>query len=184
MPSTAFNYATPPFWIKKEITLPCHFWSLQIIAVWITAARIRLNENNWLIGLARDIPEARWLKRYISNDPDLNPRLSGCTQKSRLASRNLRNCPLTINKPPRIPPIANNSSRHSPHLAFSLIDVGRFTLSRTTPGFDAAAAPFIKYAEKRVPAVNGRGTERMNVLAPYIARLFAAMMERAEIPAC
>eukprot|EP00983_Pelagomonas_calceolata_P040340 1137566-Pelagomonas_calceolata.AAC.6 len=33
----------------------------------------------------------------------------------------------------------------------------------TTPTY------FIKYAEKRVPAVNGRGTDRMNVLAPYIA---------------
>mmetsp|Transcript_418 Transcript_418/g.1002 ORF Transcript_418/g.1002 Transcript_418/m.1002 type:complete len:905 (+) Transcript_418:594-3308(+) len=56
--------------------------------------------------------------------------------------------------------------------------------ARTSPGFDAVAAPFTKYAEKRVPAVNGGGTDRMNVLAPYIARLFAAMMERAEIPAC
>eukprot|EP00983_Pelagomonas_calceolata_P010763 347823-Pelagomonas_calceolata.AAC.1 len=57
--------------------------------------------------------------------------------------------------------------------------------ARTSPGFDAVAAPFIEYAEKRVPAVNGRGTDRMNVnvLALYIARLFAAMMERAEIPA-
>eukprot|EP00983_Pelagomonas_calceolata_P010385 336931-Pelagomonas_calceolata.AAC.1 len=36
---------------------------------------------------------------------------------------------------------------------------------------------------RRVPAVNGRGTDMMIVLTPYIARLFAAMMERAEIPA-
>eukprot|EP00983_Pelagomonas_calceolata_P045374 1139705-Pelagomonas_calceolata.AAC.2 len=56
--------------------------------------------------------------------------------------------------------------------------------AKTSPGFYAVAAPFIKYAEKRVPAVNGRGTDRMNVLAPYIARLFAVMMEKAEIPAC
>ena len=55
---------------------------------------------------------------------------------------------------------------------------------KTSPGFGAIAAPFIKYAEKRVPAVNGRGTDRINVLAPYVARLFAAMMEKAEIPAC
>eukprot|EP00983_Pelagomonas_calceolata_P015911 504554-Pelagomonas_calceolata.AAC.1 len=58
---------------------------------------------------------------------------------------------------------------------------------KLSPGFDAqqaVAAPFIKYAEKRVPAVNGSGTDRMNLLAPYIARLFAAMMERAKIPAC
>eukprot|EP00983_Pelagomonas_calceolata_P026276 825144-Pelagomonas_calceolata.AAC.1 len=41
--------------------------------------------------------------------------------------------------------------------------------AKTSPGFDVVAAPFIKYAEKRVPAVNGGGTDRMNVLAPYIA---------------
>eukprot|EP00983_Pelagomonas_calceolata_P056329 1144547-Pelagomonas_calceolata.AAC.1 len=56
--------------------------------------------------------------------------------------------------------------------------------AKTSPGFDAVAAPFIKYVEKRVPAVNGRGTDKMNVLAPYIASLFAVMMEKAEIPAC
>ncbi len=28
---------------------------------------------------------------------------------------------------------------------------------RASPGFDCIAAPFIKYAEKEVPAVNGRG---------------------------
>eukprot|EP00983_Pelagomonas_calceolata_P027149 853954-Pelagomonas_calceolata.AAC.2 len=37
---------------------------------------------------------------------------------------------------------------------------------------------------KRVPPVNGRGTERINALAPYVARLFADMMEKAEIPTC
>eukprot|EP00983_Pelagomonas_calceolata_P021977 690339-Pelagomonas_calceolata.AAC.1 len=55
--------------------------------------------------------------------------------------------------------------------------------AKISPGFDAVA-PFIKFAEKRVPGVNGRGTDRMHVLAPYIARLFAVMMEKAEIPAC
>eukprot|EP00983_Pelagomonas_calceolata_P048527 1141078-Pelagomonas_calceolata.AAC.2 len=55
---------------------------------------------------------------------------------------------------------------------------------RTSPGSSAVAAPFIKHAEKRVPAVNGRGTERINVLVPYVARLFAAMIEKAEIPTC
>eukprot|EP00983_Pelagomonas_calceolata_P020108 634720-Pelagomonas_calceolata.AAC.2 len=52
---------------------------------------------------------------------------------------------------------------------------------RTSPGLSAVSGPLIKYAEKRVPAVNG---ERRNVLAPYVARLFAAIMEKAEIPAC
>ena len=55
--------------------------------------------------------------------------------------------------------------------------------SKTSPSFGSIAAPFFKYAEKRVPAVNGRGTDRINVLAPYVARLFAVMMEKAEIPA-
>jgi len=31
---------------------------------------------------------------------------------------------------------------------------------RASPGFDCIAAPFIKYAEKEVPAVNGRGVEK------------------------
>eukprot|EP00983_Pelagomonas_calceolata_P000174 5642-Pelagomonas_calceolata.AAC.1 len=55
--------------------------------------------------------------------------------------------------------------------------------AKTSPVFDAIAAPFMKYAEKTFPAVNGRCTDRMNVLAPYIACLFAVMMEKAEIPA-
>eukprot|EP00983_Pelagomonas_calceolata_P009348 302425-Pelagomonas_calceolata.AAC.1 len=38
----------------------------------------------------------------------------------------------------------------------------RKLIARTSPGFDAVAVPFIKYAEKRVSAVNGRGTDRMN----------------------
>eukprot|EP00983_Pelagomonas_calceolata_P117469 1160419-Pelagomonas_calceolata.AAC.4 len=56
--------------------LPHHSWRLQIITVWNTAARVRLNENNptWLADLARDIPEARWWKTPISNDTVLNAR--------------------------------------------------------------------------------------------------------------
>ena len=53
---------------------------------------------------------------------------------------------------------------------------------RASPGFDCIAAPFIKYAEKEVPAANGRGVEKMNVLAPYFAQFFALMMEKAQIP--
>eukprot|EP00983_Pelagomonas_calceolata_P087634 1156999-Pelagomonas_calceolata.AAC.2 len=90
IPSAALNYATPLllgkcsrllgyFWFSKEFMLPRHSWSLQIFAVWNTAARIRLNENNptWLTDLARHIPEARWWKTIISNDPVLNPRHPG-----------------------------------------------------------------------------------------------------------
>eukprot|EP00983_Pelagomonas_calceolata_P066576 1149103-Pelagomonas_calceolata.AAC.2 len=59
--------------------LPRHSWKLQIIAVWNTAARVHLKETNptWLTDLARDIPEARWWKTTISNDPVLNPRHPG-----------------------------------------------------------------------------------------------------------
>eukprot|EP00983_Pelagomonas_calceolata_P062090 1147131-Pelagomonas_calceolata.AAC.12 len=46
------------------------------------------------------------------------------------------------------------------------------------------AAALFNYAEGRFPAGSGRGTDKMNVLAPYIVRLFAAMMEKAEIPSC
>jgi len=52
---------------------------------------------------------------------------------------------------------------------------------RASPGFDCIAAPFIMYAEKEGPAVNGR-VEKMNVLAPYFARFFALMIEKAQIP--
>eukprot|EP00983_Pelagomonas_calceolata_P006714 220280-Pelagomonas_calceolata.AAC.1 len=41
--------------------------------------------------------------------------------------------------------------------------------AKTSPGIDAIATPFIKYVEKRVPAVSGRGANKINVLAPYIA---------------
>eukprot|EP00983_Pelagomonas_calceolata_P058040 1145336-Pelagomonas_calceolata.AAC.2 len=79
IPSAALNYATPHFWVSKEFTLPCLSRSLQLIAVWNTAARIRLNENNppWLTDLAQHIPEARWWKTTISNDPVLNPKHPG-----------------------------------------------------------------------------------------------------------
>eukprot|EP00983_Pelagomonas_calceolata_P023562 742712-Pelagomonas_calceolata.AAC.1 len=42
---------------------------------------------------------------------------------------------------------------------------------RASPDFDCVAAPFIKHAAMVRPRVNGRGTERVNVLVPYIARL-------------
>ncbi len=53
---------------------------------------------------------------------------------------------------------------------------------RASPDFDYIAALFIKYAEKEVPAVHGHGVEKKNVLAPYFARFFALMMEKAQIP--
>eukprot|EP00983_Pelagomonas_calceolata_P048712 1141182-Pelagomonas_calceolata.AAC.2 len=57
MSSAALNYATPHFWVSKQSMLPRHSPRLQISAVWNTAARIHLNENNptWLTKLAREI---------------------------------------------------------------------------------------------------------------------------------
>eukprot|EP00983_Pelagomonas_calceolata_P012310 393734-Pelagomonas_calceolata.AAC.1 len=53
---------------------------------------------------------------------------------------------------------------------------------RALSGFDCVAAPFIKYAALVRPRVNGRGIERVNVLVPYIARLFKLFYDKARIP--
>eukprot|EP00983_Pelagomonas_calceolata_P125291 1161196-Pelagomonas_calceolata.AAC.3 len=55
---------------------------------------------------------------------------------------------------------------------------------RASPGLDCVAAPLIKYAAVVRPQVNGRGTEQVNVLVPYIARLFKLFYEKARIPDC
>eukprot|EP00983_Pelagomonas_calceolata_P000793 28687-Pelagomonas_calceolata.AAC.1 len=55
---------------------------------------------------------------------------------------------------------------------------------RTSPGFDCVATPFIKYAAVVRPQVNGRRTERVNVLVPYIARVFKLLYNKACIPDC
>eukprot|EP00983_Pelagomonas_calceolata_P003478 113314-Pelagomonas_calceolata.AAC.1 len=52
---------------------------------------------------------------------------------------------------------------------------------RASPGFDCVAAPFIKYAAVVRPWVNGRGTERVIVLVPYIARLFNLFYDKTRI---
>eukprot|EP00983_Pelagomonas_calceolata_P002596 86742-Pelagomonas_calceolata.AAC.1 len=61
-PQQLLTMLLPTYWVRKEFMLPrLPSWSLQIIAVWNTAARIRLNENNptWHTDLAQQIPEAR-----------------------------------------------------------------------------------------------------------------------------
>ncbi len=58
----------------------------------------------------------------------------------------------------------------------------RKLIVQASPGFYCIVAPFIKYAEKEVPAVHGRGVGKMNVLALYFARFFALMMGKAQIP--
>eukprot|EP00983_Pelagomonas_calceolata_P024975 785375-Pelagomonas_calceolata.AAC.1 len=52
-------------------------------------------------------------------------------------------------------------------------------IGRASPGFDCVAAPFIKHAAVVHPWVKGRGTERVNVLVPYIARLFKLLYDEA-----
>eukprot|EP00983_Pelagomonas_calceolata_P049099 1141340-Pelagomonas_calceolata.AAC.2 len=46
IPLKTLNYATTPLLDKQRNHVPRHSWSLQIIAVWNPAARIRLDENN------------------------------------------------------------------------------------------------------------------------------------------
>jgi hypothetical protein len=44
---------------------------MHIIAIWITEGRNYLNacNENWLIELAKEIPEAKWEINYIQNAP-------------------------------------------------------------------------------------------------------------------
>eukprot|EP00983_Pelagomonas_calceolata_P011124 358501-Pelagomonas_calceolata.AAC.1 len=53
---------------------------------------------------------------------------------------------------------------------------------RASPGFDCVAAPYIKFVAMVRPRVNGRGTERVDVLVPYTARLFKLFYDKARIP--
>ena len=53
-----------------------------------------------------------------------------------------------------------------------------------SPGFDCVAAPFIKHATALRPRSSGRGTERVNVLVPYIGQLFKLLYDKACIPEC
>eukprot|EP00983_Pelagomonas_calceolata_P005928 196676-Pelagomonas_calceolata.AAC.1 len=48
---------------------------------------------------------------------------------------------------------------------------------RASLGFDCVAAPFIKYATVLRPRMSGRGTERVNVLEPFIGQLFTLLYE-------
>eukprot|EP00983_Pelagomonas_calceolata_P040437 1137613-Pelagomonas_calceolata.AAC.10 len=59
-------YGNPQSWPRQENALPEHTWDLQVIAVWSTAARVQLDNQNpiWIQDLARDISEA---KRFVKN---------------------------------------------------------------------------------------------------------------------
>jgi hypothetical protein len=53
---------------------------------------------------------------------------------------------------------------------------------RASPG--CVAVSFNKNAVVARPKPNGRGSERVNVLAPYIAQLFNLLYGKACFPAC
>ena len=59
IPASNLTYATPPSGSAKKHHPPAK-WSIQIIAVWNTAARPHLNDHNstWIKDLANDMPEA------------------------------------------------------------------------------------------------------------------------------
>jgi len=68
-------------------------------------------------------------------------------------------------------------------LALVAEQIGKMN-GRASPGFDCVAASFIKNAVVVWPKPDGRGSERVNVLAPYIAQLFNLLYDKACIPAC
>eukprot|EP00983_Pelagomonas_calceolata_P027917 875726-Pelagomonas_calceolata.AAC.1 len=76
IPKSRLIYGNPQSWPGQEIALPQHTCDLQIIAVWNTTARAHLNNQSpiWLRDLAKDIPEAKWYVKCVSNNPILNAR--------------------------------------------------------------------------------------------------------------
>jgi len=65
---------------------------MQTIAVWNTAAWLRLNNHNpnWVRDLACDIPEANWKHGNISNDPALN----ACHPRTETGLKKFKKLPL------------------------------------------------------------------------------------------
>ena len=68
-------------------------------------------------------------------------------------------------------------------LALVAEQIGRMN-GRASPGFDCVAASFIQKAVVVWSKLDGRGSERVNVLTPYIAQLFNLLYDKACIPAC
>ena len=68
-------------------------------------------------------------------------------------------------------------------LALVAEQIGKMN-GRASPGFDCVAASFIKNAVVVRPKPDGRGSERFNVLAPYIAQLFNLLYDKACTPTC
>eukprot|EP00983_Pelagomonas_calceolata_P084539 1156376-Pelagomonas_calceolata.AAC.1 len=46
IPKSKLTYDKPQSWASQETALPKHTWDLQIITVWITTARIHLNNQS------------------------------------------------------------------------------------------------------------------------------------------
>jgi ribonuclease HI len=76
IPKDKFTYDKPQSWASQETALPQHNWDLQVIAVWNTAARVHLNNqnHNWFRDLENAIPGAKGFPRHVSNDPIQNAR--------------------------------------------------------------------------------------------------------------
>jgi len=68
-------------------------------------------------------------------------------------------------------------------LALVAEQIGKMN-GRASPGLDCVAASFIMNAVVVRPKPDGRGSERVNVLAPYIAQLFNLLYDKAGIPTC
>ena len=83
-----------------------------------------------------------------------------------------------IPAPDTIDPPSNDTM-----LALVAEQIGRMN-GRASPGFDCVAASFIQKAVVVWSKLDGRGSERVNVLTPYIAQLFNLLYDKACIPAC
>jgi hypothetical protein len=67
-------------------------------------------------------------------------------------------------------------------LALVAEQIGKMN-GRASPGYDCVTASSIKNAAVVRPKPYGRGSERVKVLAPYIAQLFNLLYDKACIPA-
>jgi len=90
--SSNLDYATLSFWISKESLLPCHNWSTQIIAIWISAAQVRLNNHNPTQNVARLIKIPRSFRKKLNDSVfTKNPRsITTAPNLTVLTNNNLR----------------------------------------------------------------------------------------------
>ena len=51
--------------------------------------------------------------------------------------------------------------------------------SSSSPGFDCISVPFLKHAVKAEPREDGHGVNYINVLVPYLAKLFRLLLHQA-----